>query len=69
MDAETLKAINDVSKKVTEVERKLEQFLLDRQEVTNGGLVEIADIISTHDSAIADLAAVVSEIAEKEAQV
>lgn len=66
MDAEILKAINNISKRVTEVERKLENFLLGRQEVTNGGLADIADIISGHDEAIADLAVVVSEIAEKE---
>ena len=66
MDAETLKAINDVTKRLNTVERKLEQFLLDKQEVTNNGLADIADIISEHDSAIADLATVVSEIAEKE---
>lgn len=67
MNAETLKAINDVSKRLNEVEQKLEKFLLDKQEVTNNGLADIADIINTHDEAIVDLAAVVSEIVEQEA--
>lgn len=67
MDVETAKAINDVSKRVTEIQQKMEQFLLDRQEVTNNGLVDVADIINAHDEAIADLAVAVSEIAEKEA--
>lgn len=66
MDKEIATAINNVSKRVTEIEKKLEQFLLDKQEVTNGGLADIADVINTHDEAIADLAAVVSEIVEQE---
>lgn len=66
MESETLKVINNISKRLNEVERKLEQFLLNKQEVTNNGVADIANIISGHDEAIADLAVVVSEIAEKE---
>lgn len=64
MDAKVLIAINNISKRLNKVERKLEKFLLDKQEITNGGLADIADIISIHDEAIADLAGLVSEIAE-----
>lgn len=67
MDAEVLRAINNLSKRVNKIEKNLEKFLLDKQEITNGGLADIADIISIHDEAITDLASLVSEIAEKEA--
>jgi len=64
MDSEILKAINNISKRLNNVEQKLEQFLLDKQEVANSGIIDLADIISTHDAAIADLAQTICEIAQ-----
>ena len=53
MDKETAMAINNLSKKMTEMERKLEEFLLNKHDenVTN---------IDTIDNAIQDLAEVIS---------
>jgi len=64
MDSETIKAINNISKRLNRVEQKLEQFLLDKQEISNKGIAELASIINTQDEAIADLAQIVSEIAQ-----
>lgn len=67
MDAEVAKAINNVSKRLNEVERQLEQFLLGKHEenktsieTTDGGVAELADLISVHDDAIAELAEIVA---------
>ena len=53
MDKETAMAINNLSKRMTEMERKLEEFLLNKHDenVTN---------IDTIDNAIQDLAEVIS---------
>lgn len=53
MDKETAMAINNLSKRMTEMERKLEEFLLNKHDenVTN---------IDTIDNAIQDLAELVS---------
>ena len=53
MDKETAMAINNLSKRMTEMERKLEAFLLSKHDenVTN---------IDTIDNAIQDLAEVIS---------
>ena len=71
MDKEIAKAINDVSRRLTEAEQKIELFLLNKHEqnkeaisITDDGVVDIADILNTHDEAIADLANVISEISE-----
>ena len=64
MDSKILKAINNLSKRLNEVEKKLEQFLLDKQELSNEGIIELATIINTQDEAIADLAQTVSELTQ-----
>lgn len=64
MDSETIKAINNISKRLNQVEQKLEQFLLGKQEISNKGIAELASIINTQDEAIADLAQTVSEITQ-----
>ncbi|MCM1297045.1 MAG: hypothetical protein NC311_16015 [Muribaculaceae bacterium] len=68
MDRETAKAINNLSKRLNDVERKLEEFLLAKHEenreaisTTDGGVVDIAEIVSTHDEAIAELAEIVAD--------
>ena len=53
MDKETAMAINNLSKRMTEMERKLEVFLLSKHDEN------VADI-DTIDNAIQDLAEVIS---------
>lgn len=67
MDHETAKAIADVTKRLNDVEKQLETFLLGKYEenkrsiaTTDGGIVDIAEIVSTHDETIAELAELVA---------
>ena len=53
MDKETAMAINNLSKRMTEMERKLEEFLLNKHD-------ENVANIDTMDNAIQDLAELVS---------
>ena len=53
MDKETAMAINNLSKRMTEMERKLEEFLLNKHD-------ENVANIDTIDNAIQDLAEVIS---------
>ena len=53
MDKETAMAINNLSKRMTEMERKLEEFLLNKHD-------ENVANIDTIDNAIQDLAELVS---------
>jgi len=53
MDKETAMAINNLSKRMTEMERKLEEFLLNKHD-------ENVANIDTVDNAIQDLAELVS---------
>lgn len=55
MDAEVAKAINDLSKRMTEMEFKLEKFLLSKHEENKNNITDV-------DGAISDLAEIVSEI-------
>ena len=71
MDAYTIKAINNLSKRLNDVEYKLESFLLSKHkenkeaiEISDGGIVDLAEMLSVHDEAIAELAEMVA--AEKE---
>ncbi|MCM1089131.1 MAG: hypothetical protein NC419_13325 [Muribaculaceae bacterium] len=73
MDAETAKAINNISKRLNSVEQKMESYLLERHEenkeaiaTTDGGVVDIADVVSAHDEAIAELAGIISVMSEGE---
>lgn len=73
MDQETAKAINDLSKRMNNIEQQLEKFLLLKHEenreairTADGGIVDIAEIVSTHDEAIAELAEIVSIKVENE---
>lgn len=72
MDAETAKAINNLSKRMNAMERKLEDFLLAKHEenklaieTADGGIMDIAEVVSIHDEAIAEIAGAVSGLAEE----
>ena len=69
MDAETAKAINAISKKVNDLARRLDEHLGNRcdqnaEEISlaDGGIMDMANIISSHDEAITELAAIVSDL-------
>lgn len=54
MNQEVLKAINAVSKRLTEVEQKLDQYFLEKHEAnsnsivdTDAAVMELAELIST----------------------
>ena len=62
MDAETAKAINAVSKKVNEITQRLDTFINMRcnnittyNNITDNGLIELANIINEHDKTIKEL--------------
>lgn len=70
--SEIFKAINNVSKKVNEIQKILDDHLGYRCdanekniEVADGGLIDVADIVSSHDEAITELASIVSNIKEE----
>jgi len=65
---EIYKAINDVSKKVNDVSLKLDELILKLNDETNkrininaNAVDDIAEMLSTHDSAIDELATIVVE--------
>lgn len=64
MDQETAKAINNISKRITNVEQKVVQYLIERQEITNNGLADIGNIVSTYGEAITNLTNIISTINE-----
>ena len=70
--SEIFKAINNVSKKVNEIQKRLDDHLgyrcdtnEENIEVTDEGLIDVADIVSSHDEAITELASIVSNIKEE----
>lgn len=72
MDKNTAKAINEVSKKVNDIQRRLDAFFNDRCDenkesvnITDGGVIDIAELLSLHNDAIIELADIVSELAEE----
>lgn len=72
MDAETARAINALSKKVNDLTRRLDSYLGSRCDqnaeeisVADGGIMDMAYIISSHDEAIAELAEIVSDLSTK----
>lgn len=69
MDSETAKAINSLSKKVNDIARRLDSFLGSRCDknveeirIADGGIMDMANIISAHDEAITELANIVSDL-------
>ena len=72
MDAETARAINALSKKVNDLTRRLDLYLGSRCDqnaeeinLADGGIMDMANIISSHDEAIAELAEIVSDLSTK----
>lgn len=66
------KAINAVSQKVNEIQKRLDDYLGNRCDaneksidITDGGLMDVANILSSHDEAITELASVVSNMSEE----
>lgn len=60
-------AINNISKKINEIQRSLDNFFgckCEKNEksieTTDGGLIDVADILSAHDEAIEELASIIS---------
>ena len=71
MNAEVEKAINTLSKKINSIERKLDEYTVmlhqknaDEINVSEGGMMDIANIVSSHEEAIADLADIVSTLSD-----
>ena len=69
---EIFKAINAVSRKVNDVSQKLDEVMQklnananEKITVNSGGIDGLADMVSTHDGAIEDLATIVAELEEK----
>lgn len=65
------KAINAVSQKVNEIQKRLDDYLGNRcdaneknLDTTDGGLMDVANILSSHDEAITELASIVSNMSE-----
>lgn len=72
MDAETARAINALSKKVNDLTRRLDSYLGSRcdqnaEEISlaDDGIMDIANVVSSHEEAITELAAIVSELSTK----
>lgn len=72
MDAEVAKALNKILKRLNEVELKMEQFLLSKYHenkesinLTEVGIMDVADVLSVHDEAIEELAEIVAEMSER----
>lgn len=57
MERDVLKAINDVNKRMNAMEKKLEDFLLDKHQIN-------ADAIAIAEEAMLDLAGAISEMSE-----
>ena len=69
---EIFKAINAVSRKVNDVSQKLDEVMHklnananEKISVNSGGIDGLADMVATHDGAIAELAAMVAEMEVK----
>lgn len=69
MDAETAKALNSLSQKINNIDRKLDEYFNHRCDksdedisVNNGGITEIGDVVSAHDGAIEELAMLISDL-------
>lgn len=73
MDKETAKAINELSKKMNSIQLQLDRYFSMKHEenltdikLSENGLLEIAEMVSSHDEAISELAGMVSELKEGE---
>lgn len=69
MNKETARALNALSNKINAIDEKLDAYFNRRCDksdseiaVNNGGITEIGDVVSTHDGAIEELAAIISDM-------
>ena len=73
MDIEVAKAINKLSKKINSIQLQLDRYFSIKHEenltdikLSENGLLEVAEMVSSHDEAISELAGIVSELKESE---
>ena len=73
MDNEVAKALNELSKKINSIQLQLDRYFTIIHEensadikLSENGLLEVAEMISSHDEAISELAGIVSELKESE---
>ena len=73
MDIEVAKALNELSKKINAIQLQLDRYFSIKHEenstdikLSENGLLEVAEMISSHDEAISELAGIVSELKESE---
>ena len=73
MDIEVAKALNELSKKINAIQLHLDRYFSIKHEensadikLSENGLLEVAEMISSHGEAISELAGIVSELKESE---
>ena len=73
MDIEVGKALNELSKKVNAIQLQLDRYFSIKHDenladikLGENGLLEIAEMVSSHEEAIAELTELVSELKESE---
>ena len=73
MDNEVAKALNELSKKINSIQLQLDRYFTIKHEenltdikLSENGLLEVAEMVSSHDEAISELAGIVSELKESE---
>ena len=73
MDNEVAKALNELSKKINAIQLQLDRYFSIKHEenltdikLSENGLLEVAEMVSSHDEAISELAEMVSELKESE---
>ena len=73
MDIEVAKALNELSKKINAIQLQLDRYFTIKHEenltdikLSENGLLEVAEMVSSHDEAIYELARIVSELKESE---
>ena len=73
MDNEVAKALNELSKKINSIQLQLDRYFTIKHEensadikLSENGLLEVAEMISSHGEAISELAGIVSELKESE---
>ena len=73
MDIEVAKALNELSKKINAIQLQLDRYFTIKHEenltdikLSENGLLEVAEMVSSHDEAISKLARIVSELKESE---
>ena len=73
MDIEVAKALNELSKKINAIQLQSDRYFTIKHEenltdikLSENGLLEVAEMVSSHDEAISELARIVSELKESE---